>query len=491
MDDQGTSVASPAPAISPAPRASRLAETRRFPWLLVGLIVVGLGGGGAAYFLQTEEGRKAGAVEGRGVGGEGEKSGKKADDGLAVDAVHPHPGGVVRTTSQAGSVHAFESAALFSKVSGYLKEQGVDIGDRVKLGQLLVVIDDPEVDKAVEQNQASLDHAQAKVKVAQAKIRSAEAAREASQALVKQAETMVTAKLSNEELQKKQLTRIAGLVARNAVEDKLQDEQQDRADVAIADVGVARAEVLSAKADVMNKTALVEEAQADLSEARANVEVARTNLSRAQVIQEYTRITSPYDGVVTLRSFHRGDFIRSASEGVAVPVLAVARTDLMRVVVPVPDKDVPFVDKGDQAAIRIDALPGRTFEGKVARFSYTEDPSSRNMRTEVDLPNPDGKLHEGMYGRITITLQAASAEGVTIPSSALIRVSGQGEGVVYVVKDGKAHKVDVRVGNDNGVESEILKGLATDDQVITSYNGTVEEGTPVHAQQKKSAQPAH
>ncbi len=72
---------------------------------------------------------------------------------------------------------------------------------------------------------------------------------------------------------------------------------------------------------------------------------------------DYTKITSPYDGVITLRSFHRGDFIRSASEGGGVPLLAVARTDLMRVVIPVPDREVPFTNKKDKATIVLDALP--------------------------------------------------------------------------------------------------------------------------------------
>ncbi|WP_435010515.1 efflux RND transporter periplasmic adaptor subunit [Tundrisphaera lichenicola] len=401
---------------------------------------------------------------------------------------HPRQGGVERTTSQAGSVHAFEHASLYAKISGYLKEQNVDIGDRVKTGQVLAIIEDPEIDKAVEQNEAALDQALAKVKVAEAKIRSAQAEQDAAEAQVKQAETQVAAKVSNQELQEKQLKRIAGLVARNAVEEKLQDEQKDRFDVAKADVGVAQAEVSSAKAAKISKAALVEEAQADLIEAQANVEVAKANLGKAKVMQDYTRITSPLDGVVTLRSFHHGDFIRSASEGGIVPVLAVARTDLMRVVLPVPDVDVPFVNKGDKAVLQIVALPGQTFTGVVSRYSETEDPESRNMRTEVDLPNPDGKLNEGMYGRITVTLQAASPGSVTIPSSGLTKQSGTGEGAVFVVRDGKAHEVPVKVGNDNGIETEILSGLSTDDQVITRYNGSLGDGTPVHPETKKLAQ---
>jgi len=113
------------------------------------------------------------------------------------------------------------------------------------------------------------------------------------------------------------------------------------------------------------------------------------------------------------------------------------------------------------------------------------------MRTEVDLPNADGKLTEGMYGRVTIILRTASPDSVTIPSSGLLGQTGKGEGAVYVVRDGKARKVDVQVGNDNGVETEILGGLTPEDQVITSYNGSLEDGSPVRAEMKRVAQAGH
>jgi HlyD family secretion protein len=194
--------------------------------------------------------------------------------------------------------------------------------------------------------------------------------------------------------------------------------------------------------------------------------------------------------VITLRSFHPGDFIRSASEGGNIPVLAVAVTDKMRVVLPMPDEYVPLLDKGDKASLQIVALPGRTFPGEVSRYAFSEDPESRNMRTEVDLPNPDGKLVEGMFGRVTVILQAAAPNSVTIPSSGLVGQTGTGSGSVYVVKDGKAHKVDVQVGNDNGIETEILKGISADDLVVTSYNGSIKEGTFVKTEMRKDAQPS-
>jgi RND family efflux transporter MFP subunit len=199
---------------------------------------------------------------------------------------------------------------------------------------------------------------------------------------------------------------------------------------------------------------------------------------------DYTRITSPYDGVVTLRSFHDGDFIRSAAEGGTIPVLAIAQTDLMRVVILVPDLDVPYVDRGDPATLRVDALKGRVFRGAVARFSNVEN-DQKLMRTEVDLPNPDNLLRDGMYGTAMVEVEPPS-RNLRVPSTCLIEQTGQGQGAVYVVRDGKAHRQPVQVGLDDGREAEIVGGLAPDDQVVVRYNGTIAEGLAVRAEPVKT-----
>src|SRR5439155_8378469 len=125
------------------------------------------------------------------------------------------------------------------------------------------------------------------------------------------------------------------------------------------------------------------------------------------------------------------DFIRSADQGGVVPLLAVERTDLMRVVVQVPDRDVPYVSTKASAIVEIDALPGVVFETKgesevaVSRWADAEDPTTRTMRTEVDVKNPDGLLRHGMYGRVALTLSQGSPNALRIPSAALV---GKAEG---------------------------------------------------------------
>ena len=442
-------------------------------WWFMALVVVA--GSGLAAFAWTHSAKKAVAAEGP----EGHDS---ASARIRVEVAHPVQGGLERTTTQAGSVHAFEHARLYAKVSGYLKVQNVDIGDTVKQGQVLAEVDVPELLKAVDQAAASLDQAKAKVKQSAAKIKSAEADREAAAAQVRQSQAEVETQNAKLSYRKKEFDRIKSLVARQAVEQKLADEQLDQYEATIAAKHVAEATVLTSKAQESAMAAKIDQAQADLAESQANVEVAEADLAKAKVMADYMRIISPYDGVVTLRSYHRGDFVRSAAEGGAVPILAVARIDHMRVVLPVPDRDVPFVNRGDPATVRIDALPGREFHGVVSRFAESEDPESRNMRTEVDLPNDDAVLRDGMYGRVTILLEPAAKRSVTIPSSSLIEQSGSGEGAVYVVRDGKAVRVKIHVGKDNGLLAEINTGLSAADSVIIRYNGAIANGSEVTAE---------
>lgn len=482
---QGDAAAPPRPT-SPAPRRPEPRTRRGWPIFLALLLAAG---GIAVGFWYVEHGHKEAAADESksGTAAPGHETPGEAGT-MRVEVTHPRRAGLDRKLSQVCSVHAFEYAQLYAKISGFLQIQNVDIGDRVKKDQLLAEIYVPEIQKSVEQAAAALEQSKANIKVAEAKIRSAQSLKKASEAMVEQSRSMVAAKTAYREYRAKQLDRIRGLVERNAVEVKLLDEAQDQYESSVADEKTAQAAVLTAQADLSSKQALIEQAEADLIESRANVNVAEANLAKAKVMADYTRITSPYDGVITLRSFHRGDFIRSASEGGSVPLLAVARTDLMRVVIPVPDREVPFTDKGDQATIVLDALPGREFKGTISRFSESENPQDRNMRTEVDLENKDGKLREGMYGRVTLLLERAAPSAVTVPSSSLLKQSSSGDGQVYVVRAGKAHKVDVRIGIDNGNEAEVLTGLSPEDQVIVRYNGALSDGMPVAAESAKLAQ---
>jgi RND family efflux transporter MFP subunit len=448
---------------------------------VIGLLTAGVVAGGAYYHFFGGHRRASAATTTHAVA-----AGTDAF-AMPVEVAHPRKGGVEHTTRQPGSVHAFEYAHLYAKVSGYLKMQKVDIGDPVQEGEVLAEIDDPELEETVKQAQAALNQAEAMQHQAEVRIKTAEAVVKAAKAQIQLAKADVEKTQASLTYRGKALKRITDLARRQAIEQKLVDESQDQADAALAAYHAAQAGEGKAVADEAEAEAKLEQAHADLEEAKATVEVASANLRKAKVMFDYTSIVSPYTGVVTQRNFHRGDFIRSASDGTATPLLAVARTDKMRVIIRVPDKDVPYLDVGDPATIQIDALGGKAFQGKVSRYAHAETPEDRTMRTEVDLPNTNEELSEGMYGGATIVLEPPSMN-MTISSSALIEHKASHEGTVYVVKDGVAHLRTVQVGRDNGVDVEILEGLSPDDQVVTVYNGSLSEGVHVRPEPAKEAQ---
>jgi HlyD family secretion protein len=393
-----------------------------------------------------------------------------------VEVVLPKKGGMQRTSTQIGSVHPDEWAELFAKISGFLKEQSVDIGSKVKQGQVLAVIDDPEIVKERDRAAAALEQAKTIVKVAETRITVEEKNREAAAANVKQAQAEVARYAATRKFREKVLARYRGLYERNAVDLAIVQEEEEHLESAIANEGAAQAAILTAQAKLLAAEAAVEQAKADVAQAKANVAVDAATLAKDQVLVDYTTIMAPYDGVITLRTFHVGAFIRSAADGEARPLLTVAKTDKIRVVTYIPDLDVPFVDLGDEADIRLDALPGEVFKGKVSRFSETEDPQSRTMRTEIDLPNPDGRLREGMYGQATVILET-NLKNLTVPASAIVERSDgeRSKAFAYVVRDGKAHKVPVTIGAEDGIRVEIVEGLTQEDHVVLNGRAVSEE----------------
>jgi RND family efflux transporter MFP subunit len=444
-------------------------------------VVVAAGGIGAFFWSRSGKG-DTGNGKGQAPHAAAEAR-QEAAPALAVQVVKPHRGGMARTTEMPGTIRAFKFAPLYAKVSGYLKELNVDRGDRVKKGQLLALVYDPEVDVAVLQAQAALEHSRAMEKQAEAKVKTAEAGVKAAEARRNQANSTLEQTVAQRTYRKKALDRLAALASRNAVEQQLVDEQEDQYMSAQAAEHAAQAGIDTAEAQLAEAKAAVELAQADLKTARSEISISEANLAKAKVLASYTRIEAPFDGVVTFRGegIHPGAFIRAATEGSMEPLLTVAWTDKMRTIVPVPDPDVPFANPGDPATVRLDAMGSKVFKGVISRTAEAEDLKDRTMRVEVDLPNKDGLLRDGMYGRAVIQLEPPS-NNLSIPATALVDHNTEGEASVFVVAGGKVEKRKVRVGRDNGLEVEALSGLSPDDEVIAQPTSAITQGMTVRTE---------
>jgi HlyD family secretion protein len=410
---------------------------------------------------------------------------KPASGPTLVEVAYPLQGGIDRVCLQPGTVDPFESADLYAKVSGFLVET-LDIGVRVRKNEVLARISVPEYEKQVDKDKASVARSEAKLKQMEAHLAAAKAEAKASKQMIVQAGITLKSKTAFRKYRELRLELIKKLDKEKAIEATIVDQSTDQFEAAFEAEEAAREAVTTAQLQSETAVAKVAQAEADIEDAKAEVEVAKAELERSKVLLDYTIIRSPYDGVVTKRNFHPGAFIRSADVGGdRVPVVAVDRTDLMRIVVQVPDRDVPYVKLGEKATIEIAALESGSgkqpppIKGVIARFAESEDAQTRTMRTEIDVPNPDGKLRRNMYGRVRIVLQNGSPTALRIPSSALVTNETTRQTVVRVMRDHRVHLVPVEVGQDTGVEVEILRGLQPTDEVIVRANGPLEEGTEV------------
>ena len=373
---------------------------------------------------------------------------------------------IERTSTQPATVHAFHEARSFAKASGYVTKLNVDIGSKVITGDILAVIDVPEMvaqyqreEAALERLAASVTQAQAHVDVAKAGLVAADSTRQQALADEQKADAQLKADESEH-------SRVSDLVKQRAVADRLLDEATNRRDASHAAKSAATATTATAAAHVDVAKAQQAAAEADLLAAQADVKVGKMRLEELKALMSYAELRSPFDGVVIERHVELGDLVRNSQNNVTTePLFVIAQVDTVRIRVAIPERDVPLATVGDSASITLQALPGETFSGVIARIAGGLEQSTRTMLVEIDLPNTDGKLIPGMFGQATILLDSR-ADQVALPAGA-VRYDGKGRSYVYVIdNDATIQEVDVVTGVDDGHQIEITSGLTGHEQVV-------------------------
>lgn len=456
---------------------------------VVGVIIAGAG----LFFLLKEN------PEAR--GGENEK-----DEQVLVTVVRPLPGGLERITRQPGTLEAFDFEDLFVNiVSGFLKNQHKDIGDRVTKGEVLAEIDAPDLVAEVHVCDAAVHAADAKVNQAEKQITVAKKQLEMAHELVEQRDAEKESKQAAYDYRKKQYKRFSELLALKSIDARLVDEEFDKKHTAFASLNAAKAAWRTAKVDVLAKIAQVDQAEADKKAADANLKVAESKLEKAQKILGYTKIVSNYDGIITYRGFHNGDLIAppkairvGAGNGDMQALFRVERTDVMRLIVQVPDEDAPNTNVGDPVDLKIPALPDYHPAGlKISRIAYSQDIASRTMRVEVDVPNPNNLLRHSMYGLVTIHREKASPSAFRVPTNVVHYPTAGAHShhkgkapspTLLVIRDGKLQRIEVHIGLDDGAIAEIDSGLQKGDLVVVQ-SGFAEVGDSISNNQIRTIVP--
>jgi RND family efflux transporter MFP subunit len=351
-----------------------------------------------------------------------------------VELVHPRRLTVARHLQTNATLEAFEATDLFAKVSGYLSDVRVDIGDHVKAGQVLSTIDIPEMHKELAEAKAQLDSKQKALETALREVDHHKADLSLQDATLKRQEVLFEGR---------------------AITDQTLDEVRAKAQIAKADLGVAEANRAFAAAQVNLGTATVE---------------------KTTTLLGYLQIVAPFDGVVARRLVNRGDLVQAATGTRTAPLFTVQRIDTIRVFCDVPEDDAPHLRIGDSAIVKPSGFDGQSYVGKVTRFSLRLDPETRNMRTEIDLPNPEERLYPGMYAQVSLDMNT-HPNALTLPTAAV--GSDSVGNFVYTIHDNRITRVAIKIGLADNGNIEVTAGLADDTPVVATIKSSPPPGTLV------------
>jgi RND family efflux transporter MFP subunit len=355
---------------------------------------------------------------------------------LAVVAVAAHSP-LQNTLNVAGEFLPMQEVELHAKVAGYIKKINVDIGDKVRTGEVLATLDIPELTAQVEGADAGVRQTQEEITRAKSEIQRAEANSEALHSAAQRLQQASNAR--------------PGLIAQQELDDAL---AKDRA---------AAAQVDSAKSA--------------LSATEQQLGVSRADRQHYSAMADYSRIVAPFNGIVTWRYADTGSLIQAGTSNVgSAPVVKVAEVDVLRLRLPVPEALASFVKLGDTASIHVQAL-GETFNGKVTRNTGSLDPATRTMQVEIDVPNREGKLSPGMYAEVSLNVQR-SGDALAVPIQAVDQ-NGSQPFVMLVNDAGTVEKRPVQVGIAGADRVEILSGLKEGDKVIIANLATFQAGEAV------------
>jgi RND family efflux transporter MFP subunit len=338
---------------------------------------------------------------------------------------------------------AFQEIDVHGKVSGYIRHIYVDIGDRVHQGQTLAVLEVPELQAEVAGAQAGITQTQQNI----ARLQNEVAREQATYAAVHANYTRL----------KQASDQQPGLVAAQELEDALAKDRSAASQVDAAKSAVAAAQ--------------------------GQLGVSRAENLRVTSMEQYATITAPYNGVVTTRYADTGSLIPAGTaEGLNQAVVRLAQSDVLRLRMPVPERDVPLVHVGSQVTVHVQAT-GQQFPGTVVRYTRDVSNSTRTMLTEVDVNNPDLTLTPGMYADVTFNLEQKN-DALIIPASAIIQ--GDQPSVMLVDSNNRVQKRPIVLGISGANSQEVTSGLQSGDRIIIGGQSELQPGQQVTPQPAKS-----
>jgi RND family efflux transporter MFP subunit len=339
----------------------------------------------------------------------------------------------------AGAFKPFQDVDVHAKVAGYIKTINVDVGSRVKQGQTLAVLEVPEL---------------------AAQLSGADAA-------VARAKEEITRFESEWQGLKSTHAAVHSLYVR------LRQASQQREGL------VAQQELDDAQAKDLGSAAQVSSAEAALSAAQQALAVAEATQRQYRALSDYTRITAPYAGVITIRYADTGSLIAAGTSesSQAEPVVRLAQISVLRLVLPIPESIAATIRLGDPIKVHVQALH-QDYVGKVARFADALNPETRTMHTEIDFQNADDRLMPGMYVQASVS-ENAEKDVLTVPLEAVDLKDNEQGTVLLLDSENVLEERKVTVGTHGTTRVEIVRGLAEGDRVVVGSGNEFRSGMKV------------
>ena len=326
-----------------------------------------------------------------------------------------------------GEFRPFQQVDVHAKVAGYIRHIFVDVGDKVRAGQELAILEVPELNAQVMGAKSDIGRSQDAIRRAQSEIERAESTHTAYHS------AYTRLKQASEER--------PGLVAEQELDDSMAKDKETEAQI--------------------------NSARAALAESQNQLGMAQATLDRLSALQDYSHITAPFAGVVTKRYVDTGALISAgtSSETQSQPVVQLAEWSLFRLEIPVPESAVPMIHLGSTVQVHVLDL-NRDFQGRLSRFADAVNDETRTMHTEIDVENPQDTLTAGMYAEVKLALQGKKG-ALTVPVQAVVQEGNQ-HYVLVVDDQNRVQKRNVELGEQTSATVEIVHGLSEKDRVISA-----------------------
>ncbi len=406
----------------------------------------------------------------------------------SVQVINPTVRNIVRVVGQPSFIESYERTSVYPKPTAYIQKWIVDIGDKVKKGDVLAILFAPELIEEDKTKQAAVVLDQQRIALAKEVVDVAKADVAAALARVKEAEEILERYQAEVERWDTEVKRLQREAERGVVDPRVLLESTNQLKSSTAARDKAAATIKRTKAELLSAQATLAKAEVDVRVAEADLKVAESEQRYAKAWVDYLTLTAPFDGVITGRNANTYDFVLPTtgdptafylapdiSPGGAAPIYVVDRTDIVRIFVDIPEQDANYVHAGSKATVLAKAYRDQPIPGTVTRTSWALNMKSRTLRAEIDLSNSGSQLLPGIYAYVNVIIERPSVRA--LPESALT-YSGD-KAYYWTPENGHAVRTEVETGVSDGEWIEVTnrrvpgsEAASTGDELWTPIDGT-------------------